>query len=214
MAKITGPLMSLSASGTIADTLTFSSWKGIPYARTRVIPANPQSAEQTNTREVFRWLFSLYKFMPTIAREPWLAAAVGVALTPINMLLSKNIAPMRLAIDLGDFVASPGNAGGIPPAAAVVTPGSGSLSVAVTAPTAPAGWTITAAQGIALLDQDPHDVLAASPVAVEDLTSPYTLAFTGLTHGDLYQLGIWLKWLTPGGIAAYSTAINTSGTTT
>ena len=52
MAKITGPFLSLDASGTVAKTLTASKWKGINYMRQRVIPANPQSTEQTNIRSL------------------------------------------------------------------------------------------------------------------------------------------------------------------
>lgn len=50
MAKVTGPLLSLGASGKIADTLVFSSWKGLRTARSYVVPANPQSAAQSTQR--------------------------------------------------------------------------------------------------------------------------------------------------------------------
>ena len=214
MAQLTGPLMSLTAKGTIAKTITYGNWKGIQYARTRVIPANPQSTEQTNTRQVFRYLQDLYKFFPTIAREPWIAAVAGVPMTAQNMLLSKNVFPLRLATDLDDLVLSPGARGGIPPSDIVVTPGVGSLSVAVTAPTGPSGWILTAAQGVAVPDQDPHDVIAGSPVAAEDTTSTYTVVFSGLESAQTYQVGIWLKWETPTGTAAYSVALRDTGLTT
>lgn len=212
MAVLTGPLMSLSASGTIARTLTYGNWKGIPYARTRVIPANPQSISQSQTRDVFAFLQNYYKFAPTIAREPWIAATVGIPMTPINMVLSKNTGILRTETDLDLMVFSPGARGGIPPAGIISTPGSGTLTVAVTAPTAPAGWTITAAQGVVMKDQDPHLAIASSPVAVEDLTSTYSLAFTGLTGSAIYQIAVWLKWMTPNGDAAYSTALRDQDT--
>lgn len=212
MAKLTGPLMSLGASGTIADTLTYGNWKGIAYARTRVIPANPNSTSQQQTRDVFRFLQEYYKFAPGIAREPWIAAVTGIPMTAINMVLSKNTGLLREEIDLNLMVLSPGAKGGIPPTGIVSTPGSGQLSVAVSVPTAPSGWTITAAQGVVLRDQDPHDPLIASPVAVEDLTSTYTLVFTGLTGSEVYQIGVWLKWETPNGDAAYSVALRDQDT--
>jgi len=49
MAKVTGPLMSLSASGTVANTITFDK-RG--FVRQRVIPTNPQSEAQGNVRQV------------------------------------------------------------------------------------------------------------------------------------------------------------------
>lgn len=207
MARVGGPLMSLTASGTIAQTLTYAAWKGIPYARTRVIPANPQSVEQTKTRTVFRFLNDYYKFAPGVAREPWEAAVKGLPMTAQNMVQSKNIFALRDALDLNDMILSPGAFGGIPPTSIVTTPGAGQLSVAVTPPSAPTGWTLTAAQGVVLRDQDPHDLNQAPPVGAEDLTSTYTLVFAGLTSGQDYQIGVWLKWLTTNQSIAYSVAL-------
>jgi hypothetical protein len=212
MAVLTGPLMSLSASGTIAKTLTYGNWKGIQYARTRVIPANPQSTSQTQTRDVFRFLQDYYKFAPTIAREPWIAAVTGIPMTAQNLLLSKNTGVLRTLTDLDSMVLSPGAKGGTPPSAIVSTPGSGTLTVAVTAPTLPSGWTITAAQGVVIKDQDPHLPLGSTPVAVEDTTAAYSLVFSGLTGGSIYQIGVWLKWMTPNGDAAYSVALRDQDT--
>ncbi len=48
MAKVKGPLMSLEASGTVGDTITFDK-RG--FVRQRVIPANPQTDLQGNTRQ-------------------------------------------------------------------------------------------------------------------------------------------------------------------
>mgnify|MGYP003375799129 CR=1 FL=1 len=52
MAKVKGPLMSLEASGSIANTITFSIWKGRPYVRQLVTPSNPSSAGQINIRKI------------------------------------------------------------------------------------------------------------------------------------------------------------------
>lgn len=50
MAKVRGPLLSLGASGQLAETLVFGTWKGIDVARQYVTPANPQTAPQTTQR--------------------------------------------------------------------------------------------------------------------------------------------------------------------
>jgi hypothetical protein len=50
MAKVNGPLMSMSASGKIGDAIVFAAWKGVAYVRQFVIPSNPQSAGQGDTR--------------------------------------------------------------------------------------------------------------------------------------------------------------------
>ncbi len=48
--RLTGPAMSMAASGSMAKTLVFSIWKGRPYGRLRVIPQNPRSSGQQLTR--------------------------------------------------------------------------------------------------------------------------------------------------------------------
>lgn len=64
MAKVKGPLMSLSASGTVADTVTFDK-RG--FVRQRVIPANPQTAAQGNQRQV---LLSVQKALKVMGNTP------------------------------------------------------------------------------------------------------------------------------------------------
>jgi len=50
MAKVTGPLMSISASGKIADSIVFFGWKGHQCVRQWLKPANPQTAAQGDRR--------------------------------------------------------------------------------------------------------------------------------------------------------------------
>ena len=54
MAKATGPLFSLEASGTVGKTITYSRWKGRPYVRVRVIPLNPYQVDQVAARNRIR----------------------------------------------------------------------------------------------------------------------------------------------------------------
>ena len=53
MARVTGPLMSMEASGTIGKTLTFANWVGRQYVRRWTRPANPQTASQMGQRNAF-----------------------------------------------------------------------------------------------------------------------------------------------------------------
>lgn len=50
MAKCTGPLYSLSASGKLADAMVYFTWKGVNVVREWLKPANPQSATQGDQR--------------------------------------------------------------------------------------------------------------------------------------------------------------------
>jgi len=52
MAKVSGPLMSLSASGKFGGALVASIWKGRPYMRQLVTPANPKTTGQKTVRSV------------------------------------------------------------------------------------------------------------------------------------------------------------------
>lgn len=50
MAKVSGPLMSMSASGKLADSIVFFGWKGVNVVRQWLKPANPQSSGQGDQR--------------------------------------------------------------------------------------------------------------------------------------------------------------------
>lgn len=54
MAKVTGPLMSMEASGAFGGALVFGKWKGRPTVRQLVIPSNPKSAGQMTARNRVR----------------------------------------------------------------------------------------------------------------------------------------------------------------
>lgn len=53
MAKVTGPLLSFDASGTVGSVATYSKWKGRNYTRLRVVPQNVQSENQAEVRTIF-----------------------------------------------------------------------------------------------------------------------------------------------------------------
>ena len=48
MVRVYGPAMSLDASGTLAETITFTKWKGRNVLRQRVIPTNPKTGPQVS----------------------------------------------------------------------------------------------------------------------------------------------------------------------
>jgi hypothetical protein len=52
MAKVTGPFMSVDASGTIYNTLTASIWKGRNYIRGWFRPSNPKTDKQKVVRQM------------------------------------------------------------------------------------------------------------------------------------------------------------------
>ena len=86
MARVQAPLLSLSASGTIGDAITFSTWKGRPYVRTRVIPANPRSGLQVGMRsgiQAYPYFWNTY-FVPG-NRTLWNEAVGSEAISGYNL---------------------------------------------------------------------------------------------------------------------------------
>lgn len=208
MAKPTGPLLSLGASGTLAKTLVFSKWKGRPYVRRHVIPSNPNTSEQQLTRNVFSFSSGIWKGAPTLLRAPWDRFAVGQVLTGRNAFIGKNTSALRAAALLTDWLGSPGAKGGLAPESIVLTPTSGGLDVAFVVPAPPTGWTLSGAVAAAILDQDPQAPTTTQTTVGEDVSDPFTVVLTGLTPSVDYVVSAWLRWTKPDGSIAYGASIN------
>jgi len=212
MARVTGPLMSLSARGSIAGTLVFADWKGIDYARQHVIPANPNSSGQQLTRNVFSWLNNVFRYWPGAALDGWNAYAAVSRFTAANGFMKQNIGGLRSETDLANMIFNPASRGGIAAASVGLTPASTQITAAVTAPSLPTGWTITAAHGIAIRDQDPQTESLPQTEYETDASTPYSLVFTGLTDSVLYYVGVWFEFLRDDGLTAYGVSISDSDT--
>lgn len=89
MARVQGPLMSIGASGTIAGTLTYSTWKGRPYCRQCVIPLNPKSAKQTGVRSMLGWLAQIWASLTTGNKATWDDLAEQKQISTFNAFVSE-----------------------------------------------------------------------------------------------------------------------------
>lgn len=208
MAKLTAPLLSFGASGTIAKVQTYATWRGIPYARRHVIPANPKTTGQVLTRDIFAALELRWKQAGPIMREPWNRFAVGQKFVGRNAYLGKNIAATRGDVDLANYIGSPGAKGGLAPATLVLTTVAAlGIEAVVTVPAAPTGWTLTGVQCTALKDQTPEATVTDVIQEGEDLVAaPYQVDFTGLT-AVTYFVQAWCKWAKPDTSVAYGASI-------
>lgn len=90
MVKLAGPALSLEASGTIANTLVFAKWKGRPYVRSRVVPANPKSGGQVGMRSMFRFLTQQWASLTAGNQATWEDRAAAAAIAPFNAFVSYN----------------------------------------------------------------------------------------------------------------------------
>lgn len=95
MVKVAGPMMSMDASGTIANTATFSKWKGRNYVRQRVIPANPKSGPQTGIRAMMKFLSQYWYGMGSTPQGTWLERAAQTAISPFNAFVAYNLRRFR-----------------------------------------------------------------------------------------------------------------------
>lgn len=86
MARVAAPLLSLDASGTIGKAITFSKWKGRPYVRTRVIPANPRSGLQTGMRAGITGAPPLWAYMTASKQTAWGAGVGSEAISGFNLM--------------------------------------------------------------------------------------------------------------------------------
>ena len=77
MAKVTGPFMSIDASGTIYKTLTASIWKGRNCIRGYAIPSNPKTAAQVAHRAIFAAAVAGWQALPAEAVDPIAAPELG-----------------------------------------------------------------------------------------------------------------------------------------
>ena len=91
MARVTGPFMSISASGTLAKVLTAATWKGRAYMRQRVIPANPKSAAQSGVRSMMSFLAKQWTNLSAGEQASYEADATERQISPFNQYVSANL---------------------------------------------------------------------------------------------------------------------------
>lgn len=91
MAKVNGPLMSLSASGTVGKAFTFGIWKGIAYVRKWFKPENPQTAEQVNLQTALTLMVELWQTKSEEAKQAWEDALSGQQYSGYNLFMSRGL---------------------------------------------------------------------------------------------------------------------------
>jgi len=95
MAKTTGPLLSLGASGSVGKTLTYSTWKGVSYVRQLVKPTYRNTTEQMAVRDIVSDASIAWKNGTTVGataidaayKLAYTEAAQGQALSGFNLFM-------------------------------------------------------------------------------------------------------------------------------
>jgi len=90
MALVKGPAFSLAASGSIGGALVYSIWKGRPYVRQLVTPANPRSGSQTGFRASMRFLAQIWSGLSAANKATWESRADDMIVSEFNAFTSYN----------------------------------------------------------------------------------------------------------------------------
>jgi len=142
MVRVNGPAMSLEASGSLAGAIVFSKWKGRPYVRELVKPANPKSGGQVGIRSMLRFLSQDWKNLSSADHTTWQAKAAAKVISQFNAFMGTNVYRYRdfLAPSQQDPATGAGTLSTLGTLAAVA----GVRSITVTQPitTAADGWGV------------------------------------------------------------------------
>lgn len=95
MARVTGPLMSMDASGTVAGAIVFSRWKGLPYVRRHAIPQNPRSPKQVSVRAMMTFVSRTWGVLMSSHWADWEAAAETQHMSGFNYFVGKSMSRWR-----------------------------------------------------------------------------------------------------------------------
>jgi hypothetical protein len=201
MAKVTGPLFSLRARASIGKTLTYSSWRGIQYVRTDVIPANPNTSDQRDRRAVFSYLNGVWLRSGTNLRQPWTLQASGQPYTDRNHFVGVNAKEEFNQGNLDGFIFSPGN-GAPPPVSCAAVDGGANVNFTVVPGDPPLGWSLINVWAAILLDADPTADPATPIVANSDASDPYTPSIPAAN--GTYHFAAWNQMTDPAGVTRYS----------
>jgi len=121
MVKVNAPMMSLGASGTLGNAITFSIWKGRPYVRERVIPSNPKSGAQTGRRAMFSFLAQNWAAIAGVSQASWDDLADADVVSNFNAYMKAGMARWHNFLSPGSFT----------PITSAMTPSDNDITAAV-----------------------------------------------------------------------------------
>jgi hypothetical protein len=208
MSKVTAPLLGFGASGQIGKTQVYGSWRGVKYARRYVVPSNPRSGAQTQTRGVFDFLNQVWKLMPGAVQSVWTLYAKGKPFTNRNGVIAKNLSVLRgdsgsPTADLAPMIVSPGVNGGLVAAGMSVTDATGHIAtVTLVAPALPDGWAIVAEHALLITQQEAATGTAYQSYYGTDAVSPYAAPVNTGVAGTFAAFA-WFEYTKADGSTAY-----------
>jgi len=188
MVKVSAPCLSLGASGKLGGAIVFSNWKGRPYVRELVRPANPRSGGQVGVRAMFKFLSQRWTDVPSGKQASWEDRADDSIISAFNAFMGYNMARWRNF--KAPSLADPALEAAAAPAAPTTTPADGvrqiSLSIADGAPAPDCGYIIhrslttgftpSFANAIAVINWDPGGTTVYIDTPLDPETYYYRIA--------------------------------------
>lgn len=148
MVRVQAPALSLEASGSLGGALVFSRWKGRPYVRALVKPANPKSGGQVGMRAMLKFLSQNWTNVSAGNQATWETRADQKVISPFNAFVGYNQFRWR------DFLAptqhDPEDTADTAPVLGTLAAAAGVRSITITQPvtTANDGWGIALFRGL------------------------------------------------------------------
>jgi hypothetical protein len=148
MVRVYGPMLSLRASGTVGGVATFAEWKGRPYVRKTVIPANPKSVGQLSVRAMMKFLSQYWASMTSAQKTDWDDLAAAASTSAFNQYLKYNM--LRWGTNLRPSKLHPATEDNTPGTISVfsATAGSRSVLISVTLSSHDDNWGVCIFRGL------------------------------------------------------------------
>lgn len=87
--------MARDASGSLAETLTFSNWKGVSYLKLHQKPKQPNAPKQVAMRAIVNFLSKIWNDLPAADRASWTQLARAQHISPLNAAVGFNLERWR-----------------------------------------------------------------------------------------------------------------------
>ena len=156
MPIIQGPLFSLSASGTIHDSLTYQKSRVRKVARSKPTPTGPRTPAQVDSHSIIKWLNELWRLQATILKFTWNLNVGPRGITGYNTFISENMAALSAGTLLENLHGSGDKGQGLAMTEVSLSRfGAGATLDSASFPVPP-GWVLVFRIGIAMHNLDPR----------------------------------------------------------
>ena len=138
--KITGPLMSQAAAGTIGKAVTFGTWKGRPTVRTHTTPKNPNAAKQKSIRAMMKFLSQQWSSIHPNTQATWSPDAIKRNVSNYHAYMASNLQRWRSFLGISQHIEPTGAFANATTPIAAADDGIRMTTVTLTVGAAMGGW--------------------------------------------------------------------------